>query len=194
MERSWQNEVLDFWFGGHDLDALSVTQDYWFRKDEAFDAELRRRFLGLWQSARVGQLDADVDSARGALALAIVLDQFPRNLFRGHADAFATDEQARALAREALANRWDVALPPVARWFFYLPLEHSEELVDLEDSLRLFAALPEDSPDRDSVVDYARRHHAVVARFGRYPHRNAMLRRASTPEEQHFLTQPGSSF
>ncbi|MCW3481374.1 DUF924 domain-containing protein [Neisseriaceae bacterium JH1-16] len=194
MERSWQHEVLDFWFGGHDLDALSVTQDYWFAKDEAFDAELRRRFLGLWQSARAGQLDDDVDSARGALALAIVLDQFPRNLFRGTADAFATDAQARGLAREALASRWDVALPPVARWFFYLPLEHSEALADQEESLRLYGTLPEDSPDRDSVLDYARRHHAVVARFGRFPHRNAMLGRASTPEEQHFLTQPGSSF
>jgi len=194
MAHSWQNEVLDFWFGGHDLEALSVPQRCWFAKDEAFDAELRRRFLGLWQSARAGQLDDDVDSARGALSLAIVLDQFPRNLFRGQADAFATDAAARRLVRDAIANRWDVALPPVVRWFFYLPLEHSEELADQEESLRRHASLPDDSPDRDSTLDYARRHHAIIARFGRFPHRNAALGRASTPEEQDFLTQPGSSF
>ncbi|MDN0076450.1 DUF924 family protein [Crenobacter sp. SG2303] len=194
MAHNWQHEVLDFWFGGRDLNALSVPQDYWFAKNAAFDAELHRRFLGLWQSAHAGQLDDDVDSARGALALAIVLDQFPRNLFRGHADAFATDAAARRLVREAIANRWDVALPPVARWFFYLPLEHSEELADQEESLRRHASLPDDSPDHDSTLDYARRHHAIIARFGRFPHRNAALGRASTPEEQDFLTQPGSSF
>jgi uncharacterized protein (DUF924 family) len=189
----WQREVLEFWFGGVDEQSLGTERTAWFRKDDAFDAEIHRRFLPLWQRARRGELDAEVQDALGALALLIVLDQFPRNLFRGQADAFATDAQARALSKTALQQGWDTLLPPVARWFVYLPLEHSEDLADQELSLRCYESLP-DSPGRAGVIDYAHRHYEIIARFGRFPHRNAALGRQSSTEETAFLRQPGSSF
>lgn len=189
----WQHEVLDFWFGGVDEPQLNTDRAAWFRKDDAFDAEIRLRFLPLWQRARAGELEAEVQDEQGALALLVVLDQFPRNLFRGQADSFATDPQARALSKTALQQGWDKLLPPVARWFVYLPLEHSEELADQELSLRCYESLP-DSPGREGVIDYARRHYEVIARFGRFPHRNAVLGRQSSTEETAFLQQPGSSF
>ncbi|KZE32642.1 DUF924 family protein [Crenobacter luteus] len=190
----WIDAVLTAWFGGVDDAALAAPRDAWFRKDAAFDALLRERFLPLWESMRDGQRLAEADGPRAALAQLIVLDQFPRNLFRGDAQAFASDATARALARHALGRGWDAALPPVARWFVYLPFEHGEDLADQEMAVALFEALPADSPGYAGVVDYAHRHRAVVARFGRFPHRNAALGRPNTPEEAAFLREPGSSF
>lgn len=187
MRSNWQQEVLDFWFAGD----LSKPRDAWFRKDEAFDAEIRTRFLALLHSA--SEKLPQVQDAEGALALLIVLDQFPRNLFRGSADAFASDAAAQALAKTVIQRGWDAELPPVARWFVYLPLEHSEALADQQQSVRCFESLP-DSPGRSGVIDYARRHHEIVARFGRFPHRNTVLGRASSEAELAFLQQPGSSF
>ncbi|AXK39721.1 DUF924 family protein [Crenobacter cavernae] len=190
----WVNSVLECWFGGSDEASLSAPRDAWFRKDDAFDAELRERFLGLWQSMTDGERLAEADSPRAALAQLIVLDQFPRNLFRGDARAFASDAAARQLAKHAVAEGWDEQLPPVARWFVYLPFEHSEDLADQHKASRLFEALPDGSPGYAGVIDYAHRHRDIVARFGRFPHRNAVLGRPDTPEEAAFLEQPGSSF
>lgn len=189
----WQQQVLDFWFGGSDEATLDRSRPAWFRKRAAFDAEIHKRFLPLWQRARAGELSGEVQDALGALALLIVLDQFPRNLFRGHADAFATDLQARELVKTVLQHGWDKLLPPVARGFVYLPLEHSEDLADQELSVQCFESLPE-SPEREGMLDYARRHHAVIARFGRFPHRNGVMGRENSEEEAAFLQQPGSSF
>ena len=146
------------------------------------------------EAALAGQLAAWADDAQGALALLILLDQFPRNLFRGEAKAFAGDPQARQLAETALDQGWDKGLSAVEKLFVYLPFEHSEALADQERSVALFSALAAEHPGCDGFLDYARRHHEVIARFGRFPHRNAALGRPSTPEETGYLAQPGSGF
>ncbi len=128
-----------------------------------------------------------------ALALILLLDQLSRNLFRGSARAFASDDQAWSAARDAVARGFDGLMPPVRRWFVYLPFEHSESLADQELSVQLFGALPA-SPETERVLDYARRHRDIIARFGRFPHRNRVLGRASTGEEDAFLHSPGSAF
>ncbi len=162
----------------------------WFMKDSAFDAEVRTRLAGLHETAAAGDFESWRETAAGCVALCILLDQAPRNLFRGHARAFQTDPQALAVTRHALAQGLDRGLPQVQRVFLYLPLEHSEDLADQEHCVRLIGELDEDP----GWLDYAVRHRDIVARFGRFPHRNAILGRDSTPEEVEFLTQPGSSF
>lgn len=177
-------EVLEFWFRG------TETRQEWFRKDPAFDAEIRTRFLGLHEQAAGGALAHWNEQPADCLALVITLDQFPRNLFRfpgpEAARAFATDALALAAARRAIEAGYDRELPEVARMFFYLPFEHSEALADQARSLQLFAGHPNEI--------WARRHWEIVKRFGRFPHRNAALGRQSTPAELEFLRQPGSSF
>ncbi len=175
-------EVLAFWFRGDPRDPR------WFRKDDAFDRDIRTRFLPLYERAARGELDAWREAPRSCLALIVVLDQFPRNMFRGSARAFATDPLALGAARHALARGWDRELAPAERLFAYLPFEHSENLQDQElacDLMRDF-----DAEQRD----YALRHRDIIRRFGRFPHRNAALGRASTPEEIEFLKSPGSGF
>ena len=147
----------------------------------------------LHAAAARGEREQWLAAARPALALAILLDQFPRNMYRGTPHAFASDPQALAVARAIVAHGLDRELLPVQRWFVYLPFEHAEDIEAQRESLRLFASLG-DGPDAASVQDYAQRHHDVIARFGRFPHRNAILGRESTPEEVEFLAQPGSSF
>jgi uncharacterized protein (DUF924 family) len=139
------------------------------------------------------QLDHWTDEPQSALALIIVLDQFPRNMFRASAKAFVADREAQAVAEKFVARGWDRDLPPVQRWFAYLPFEHAESLPLQERSVALFEGLRDD-PGSTSAIDYARRHYEVIRRFGRFPHRNAILGRDSTPEEIEFLKQPGSSF
>jgi uncharacterized protein (DUF924 family) len=185
---SEQRDLLEFWFGDTD-----DARDVWFRSDPAFDAVLAERFGALQARAARGALDHWAESAAGALALVLLLDQLPRNLNRGTAAAFACDEHARRVARHAIARGLDQELRPVRRQFLYLPFEHSEGLADQEDSVRLFASLPEGAL-RDGCVDYARRHHVIIARFGRFPHRNRALARPSTAAEEDFLKEPGSSF
>ena len=129
----------------------------------------------------------------GALALVILLDQFPRNLFRDDSRAFATDAHARHVARDVIARGCDRALDSVQRMFLYLPFEHSELLADQDEALRLLATI-EDTSMRDSALEWARKHREIIARFGRFPHRNAMLGRDTTPEDRAFLAEPGSSF
>ncbi|MGB3494457.1 MAG: DUF924 family protein [Elainellaceae cyanobacterium] len=190
------SSVLTFWFGDPSVENVSygVRKNLWFRKDESTDREIRDRFFDTYERAGSGQLHDWRLTCEGRLALTIVCDQFPRNMFRGTAQAFATDPFARALVKEAIALGDDQALPAEQRVFLYMPLEHSENLDDQGKSVALFQALAEANPDLADTYDYALRHQAVIARFGRFPHRNAALGRVSTAEEIEFLQQPGSSF
>jgi uncharacterized protein (DUF924 family) len=189
------DDILGFWFGPPSDPGHTRPRERWFLKDPAFDAECARRFLGTHEKAAAGELRAWRDEPRGSLALLLLFDQFPRNIFRGTPRAFATDALAREVARHALARGHDVPLPPVWRWFFYLPFEHSEDLHDQRLSVSLFETLALRHPaDGSEVLDYARRHLEIIERFGRFPHRNAILGRESTPEEIAFLQEPGSSF
>ena len=181
--------MLAFWFGP----VPGPSRAQWFRKDAAFDEEVRERFGALHAAASRREREAWRASAESNLALVVVLDQFSRNLYRDDARAFAQDEHARECALEALTRGDDLALLPVQRQFLYLPFEHSEDRRDQARSLELFESL-EAFPETKGLGEWARRHHDVVARFGRFPHRNAALRRASTPEEIAFLQQPGSGF
>ncbi len=180
-------EVLDFWFPGTGRDAR------WFRKDEAFDTGVRSRYLRLVERAASGGLSGWKGAAGDCLALILLLDQFPRNAFRGTGRAFSGDALAREAARHAIDRSYDAGMRPVEKLFVYLPFEHSESLVDQDlacELLRPLAAFAE----TEDVYRYALAHREVIVRFGRFPHRNALLGRPSTPEELEFLKQPGSGF
>ena len=172
------DEVLDFWF--------TRDRKAWFEKNPAFDEEIRVRFLPFYDAALDGRLEYWKNEPKSCVALVILLDQLPRNMFRGSARAFASDGLALNAARAIVDQGWDKALSPDERMFAYLPFEHSEALVDQERSLKLF--------EGDENYEWARRHWEIVRRFGRFPHRNAALGRASTPEEIEFLKTPGSGF
>lgn len=200
MTRS-ASDVLRFWLGAHPLDsaAMQRVQAQWFRKDETFDARLREGFGATIAAARAGRLDRWADTAEGRLALLIVLDQFTRNAFRGRPDSFAGDAQALALALRGIELGHDQALPPLARMFCYLPLEHAEDRALQARCVALFAALreapgAEPRATYDSLLEYAHKHREVIERFGRFPHRNAILGRASTAAELDYLAQPGAGF
>jgi uncharacterized protein (DUF924 family) len=182
-------EILEFWFGPPPL----ARRDFWFRKDPAFDATIRGRFAVPIAAACAGAFGDWCAEPRGALARVLLLDQFTRNAFRETAAAFGGDARALATAEDAVARGFDRELEPLERQFLYLPYEHSEDMAAQERSLALFAALAQDTGDR-SPLEWAERHAAIVRRFGRYPHRNAALGRASTPEEIAFLRTPGSGF
>ena len=184
--------LLNFWFGQGTAEYLR-PRAVWFTKDPAFDAEVRARFLPDWERASRGELGAWADEPARCLAFIILCDQVPRNVFRGDPRAFSTDSLARDAAQRAVERRDDRTLAPVQRWFVYLPFEHSESLEDQRTSVALFEQLKDD-PASAVAIDYARRHLEIVERFGRFPHRNAALGRASTPEEEVFLLTPGSSF
>jgi uncharacterized protein (DUF924 family) len=183
--------VLDFWFGNP---LCSEPRSEWFRKDEAFDALIRSRFGTTVDAALHGALLDWDSSASGALARIVVLDQFTRNSFRGSARAFAGDTLALAAAQALVAAGRDRALTPLQRWFVYLPFEHAEDRAAQQQSMQLFSALAAEHPGVADAREWAHKHAAVIARFGRYPHRNAILGRVSTPEELAFLAEPGSSF
>jgi uncharacterized protein (DUF924 family) len=167
-------EVVAFW--------RAAGPDAWFKKDAAFDTALRDRFLTTHEAARDGALSAWEATAEGALALLLLLDQFPRNMFRGSARMFETDPMARAAAAAALVRGFDAEVPTELRSFFYLPFEHSEDIKDQERSVALCKA----TGDAD-LLKWAEIHADIIRRFGRFPHRNAVLARATTPEEQAFL-------
>lgn len=183
--------VLDFWFGAPDSPERGRSRKAWFTKSESFDQLIRDGYGAAALAARRGELDHWARTPLAGLALLILLDQFPRNLYRGSAEAFASDARALAVARSMVAQGFDRVLRPVERLFVYLPFEHSEDLAVQRTSVALFEALARDGQDN---VDYAHRHYDFILRFGRFPHRNAALGRASTPEELAFLAQPGSSF
>jgi uncharacterized protein (DUF924 family) len=184
-------DVLDFWFGTGA--ARGKARPEWYRKDHAFDDEIRRRFGVLLEAAARRELESWRAAPASLVALVVVLDQFSRNLFRGEPRAFAQDAYARECARQALARGDEAVLSPVERQFLYMPFEHSESLADQELSVERLASL-EAFPETKGIVEWARRHEAIIRRFGRFPHRNAALGRASTPEEIEFLKQPGSGF
>lgn len=180
--------ILDFWFG-----AADAPRDEWFRKDAAFDERIRARFGALVERALAGELVAWERAPHTALARILLLDQFTRNIFRDTPRAFAGDAQALVVAEAAVARGFDRALDPLQRWFLYLPYEHAEGAAMQRRSLALFEALARETGNAEPL-EWARRHADVIFRFGRYPHRNAILGRASTPEEIAFLREPGSRF
>jgi uncharacterized protein (DUF924 family) len=185
------DDVLDFWFGA--LEERGKRRREWFAKDPAFDAQIRERFGALHASAARRELEMWRMSPDSMLALVIVLDQFSRHIHRGDARAFAQDAHARDCAVEALMRHDDMGFLPVERQFLYLPLEHSEDPMDQEKAVDLFRSLDAFEETR-GASEWAVRHRDVIRRFGRFPHRNAALGRASSAEEREFLARPGSGF
>ena len=219
--------ILDFWFGPEDAPAYGHPRREWFRKQEAFDAEIRARFEPLYREALSGDpppmanapssgtvrhvarrrqaagepcgaqlplhLLSWLERPPSALALIILLDQFPRNMFRDSAETFAADRLALGAAQTAVRLGHDQSLLPVQRVFVYLPFEHSEDIACQRRSLELFESLAP-YPELANTIEFARSHHDVVARFGRFPHRNRQLGRVNTSAEEEFLRQPGSRF
>ena len=174
--------VLAFWFG-------EAAPRQWFARDDAFDATIRERFGALHEGLAKGVPAQWLGDPASRLAAVIVLDQFSRNLHRGSPASYAQDEAALALARMAVARGDDGPLQPVERQFLYMPFMHSETLADQDECVRLMEGL-----GLEDALDAARRHRAIIARFGRFPHRNAVLGRETTPEEEAFLKEPGASF
>jgi uncharacterized protein (DUF924 family) len=170
--------IVSFW--------RAAGPDRWFNKNANFDEEIRQRFLETYEAAAAGQLTDWEQSAQGALALLILLDQFPRNMFRGEARAFATDPLARAVAAGAIVRGFDSQVPPEMRGFFYLPFQHSEDLADQERGIAFYKAIG----DLENLK-WAELHADIIRRFGRFPHRNSVLGRTTTPEEQAFLDGGG---
>jgi uncharacterized protein (DUF924 family) len=187
-----QEEILDFWFGRPGTAEHGSTRSVWFRKDPAFDSEITARFGVAIETALSGG-DVDWASPRGALARILLLDQFTRNSFRDTPRAFVGDTLALAIAEDAVARGDDVSLSPVERWFMYMPFVHAESPHAQERSLALFRSL-RDQTGLAEPLPWAERHAGVIRLFGRFPHRNAILGRASTPEEIAFLAAPGSRF
>ena len=186
------SDVLEFWFSDQ-------SRALWFEKNAAFDEAIRGRFEDTVRAAADGELEHWERTAPGALALVIVLDQFPRNLYRGSARAFAADARAREVADRAIVRRLDQEIPLAQRHFFFLPFEHSESSGDQERSIALFQAWAEahDGQARDRALEqmrYVHRHAEIVERFGRFPHRNEALGRESTEAEIAFLREPMSAF
>jgi uncharacterized protein (DUF924 family) len=184
-------EVLDFWFGREGEPGYGEFREAWFKKDPEFDKLVHDRFEALYEAAAACALDDWKEEARSCLALVILLDQLPRNMFRGDPRSYATDRKALEMAEYAVHQALDRELPEFQRTFLYMPFMHSEDLEHQRRSVELFRALG--GTDTDSSY-YAVRHMEIIERFGRFPHRNEVLGRRTTPEEAEFLTQPGSSF
>jgi uncharacterized protein (DUF924 family) len=195
MKAQEVQEVLDFWFLPQGSDGYGQARAEWFRKDARFDAGIAQRFGGLIQQEVAGGLrEWDSEGAQGALARILVLDQFTRNAWRGKPESFSGDSLALAAAQQLVASGADRELSALQRSFAYLPFEHSEDAAMQEKAVALFTELAQQNQGFDEALDYAHRHRGVIARFGRFPHRNALLGRASTPEELAYLRQPGSGF
>jgi uncharacterized protein (DUF924 family) len=189
----WQ-DILDFWFLPPTDPGYLKSRRVWFQKNPEFDDTMRERFAPLVERAVAGHLREWKRDLDGALARVVLLDQFPRNIWRGTARAFAGDAQALADALELIDSGRYLRLPPVQREFIYLPLMHSEHLQVQERAVALYTTLVQEHPTAQNSLDFAIRHRDIVARFGRFPHRNAVVGRASTPEEIEFLKLPGSGF
>jgi uncharacterized protein (DUF924 family) len=186
------DDILAFWFGREGDVQYGKFRPEWFAKNDDFDQKIRQQFLSVFEAAERGELDAWAEGARSALALTIVLDQFPRNMFRGEAKSFAADAKALSVTEHAIARGLDRALPAFQRSFLYMPLMHAEDLTRQRQSVALFSEL--DGQTNGTQSRFAKKHMEIIERFGRFPHRNAVLGRESTPEEKEFLRQPGSSF
>lgn len=194
------DEVHRYWFGESDADLETIAnkQSLWFGKNPVVDTEIRERFGDLVDRAVAGEIDSDPLGGRRRLAVILLLDQFTRNIYRGERRSFASDPLARKLSKQLIASGGE-ELRPVEKLFLYLPLEHSEDLDDQKRSVALFhqlydAGSDELKPALAGFYDYAVRHYDIIARFGRFPHRNRILGRVSTPVEEEFLRQPGSGF
>ncbi len=188
-------DVLDFWFLPPSSEGYGKQRNVWFRKDDGFDADIARRFGPVIEQAVAGGLrEWDDEGPQGVLARILVLDQFTRNAWRGTPASFSGDALALAAARQLVDSGADQALIPLQRWFAYMPFEHAEDAAMQARSVELFTALAQQVEGFGGALDYAHRHRGVIARFGRFPHRNPILGRASTPEELEFLAQPGSGF
>lgn len=168
-------DILNFWY-------MPPLPQHWFNSTPAIDAEIRERFESTWLQAKAGELASWQDSADGCLALCIVLDQFPLNMYRGQALSFSTEQQAVAVTKQAIAQGFDQQLPPERVMFLYMPLMHSEHMADQDACVRLFAEVGLLENSR-----FAEHHRGIVQRFGRFPHRNAALGRESTPAELEYL-------
>jgi uncharacterized protein (DUF924 family) len=215
---SLASEILDFWFVPRAGEAVTndetqyphsgplprsgegaatprvrVTRDVWFRKDDAFDEEIRARFGAALAAGIAGAFGDWCTTPTGCLARVVLLDQFTRNAFRGTPDAFAGDVGALATAEDAVERGFDRSLEPLERGFLYMPFEHSELIEQQDRAVALFAVLATET-GLGEQLPWAERHRDVIRRFGRFPHRNEILGRASTPEEVAFLDQPGSRF
>ena len=166
----WRRDVLTYWFG--------LDPKQWFRSGPEIDEEIRERFLGIWSEQRRLPISSFLDDPLTALAAVILFDQFPRNMFRDDAEEFATDHLALGIAKAAIDRGFDDRVDPKERSFFYMPFQHSENLADQNQSIQLFTKLGD-----DYQLGFAKKHHDVIERFGRFPHRNAMLGRAPRPEE-----------
>ena len=186
-------DVLDFWFGRATDPDYGQYRQIWFQPDEDFITQARERFSEAYRRAAAGELDSWQQTPEGSLALVLLLDQFSNLIHRGEAGAFASDEAAREATKRAIERGFDQEFPELHRWFFYLPLEHSENLDDQRASVQLFRAL---TPNELNAIglDYAERHLRVIERFGRFPNRNAALGRQSTAEEEEFLAGPDAPF
>ena len=187
-------DVLDFWFEGvaDDPQAVAARSQVWFQSDPAFDRLCRERFGALHERVTRGELDEWQETARGALALVVVLDQLSRNIHRGTGAAFACDAKALACCLHARERGFDERLRPVERMFLYMPFQHTEDRERQDESVRVWEALAasvegETAEYFENSIAHAREHRDVVRRFGRFPHRNAVLGRESTPEEQRYL-------
>lgn len=178
--------VLDFWF--------VESKGKWFLKSQEFDQTIRDRFSEIHKEISSGKKLEWAESPRSLLARIIVLDQFSRNMFRGTSESFQYDSQALLLAKKAIIKEFDKELSLTERAFIYLPFEHSEKLEDQEDSVKLFTTLKDGGEFAQIAIDYAIQHYKIIKRFGRFPHRNEILNRKSTPEEIEFLKEEGSSF
>lgn len=195
------SQILNYWFGQLQgpSDFPSGKAPLWFKKSDETDQEIRDHFFKAYEKAARGDLAFWAKTPRGRLALVILMDQMSRNMFRGTPQAFATDDQALFLTLSAIAKGEDLKLYPIERAFLYMPLQHSEDPVIQDLSVRKFSDLYNQAPDDikpmlKSYADYSRAHQEVIDRFGRFPHRNQSLGRPSTPEETEFLKTPGSSF
>jgi uncharacterized protein (DUF924 family) len=195
------DDVLRFWFDDLKSDSDFPEQRFslWFTKNPKTDETIRSQFSLAINQATIGELDSWSDKPRSCLALIILLDQFRRNIFRDTSDAFSSDSKALELSRSAVGQMFDKQLRPIERVFMYLPFEHSEALADQHRSVELYKKLKADSPPEirermQSFVDYAEKHRKVILEYGRFPHRNLILDRQSTPAEIEYLKKPGSGF
>ena len=186
-------DIINFWFGKPDDAEYGRLRAVWFASNPEFDAEIHSHFSDDYEQAARGELESWKEKPHSCLALILLLDQFSRQLFRGTARSFATDPLALATAQQLVTTSHDLALMPVQRLFVYLPFVHSEDRGHQHRAVELFASIA-DEPGLEVIGPFAQQHREIIERFGRFPHRNAILNRESTPEEIEFLKQPGSSF
>ncbi len=184
------DRILDYWFGPPDSEIHGTFREMWYRGGPEIDSEIAERFEALYERAAAGELDDWREQARSCLAMILLLDQFPRNMFRGEPRSFATDAKAVETARHAVGRGYDRGLDLNVQQFHYMPFEHSEDIADQRRAVELFRAAADDERKEENI-GYAIKHLEIIERFGRFPHRNAILGRDSTPEEIAFLDHGG---